>query len=49
MMPHLVECKQNRNDCIMCLPNGKCSALSNTEFQNRKCPFYKKNVKQQNK
>ena len=48
-MPHLVECKQKRNDCIMCLKNGKCSALSNTDFKDKKCPFYKKNVKQENK
>ena len=41
-MAYLVDCKQKKTDCIMCIKNGKCSALNNTDFKDRECPFYKK-------
>ena len=30
----------NREDCLAC-ENGKCLALSDNNFGNRECPFYK--------
>lgn len=43
-MNNLKECKQRKFDCQMC-KDGKCIGLNNTEFKNKECPFYKKNIK----
>lgn len=39
--PKSTRCKDSRKDCFAITQEGNCKALSDTDFGNRQCPFYK--------
>lgn len=40
-MPAIKKCVEGRSDCFAFTTTGTCLCLSETDFKNKECPFYK--------
>ncbi len=40
-MPIIKKCPEGRIDCFAINANGECICLTDTDFGNRECPFFK--------